>query len=233
MKKLLTLLLFIFCVGITFGQEKKDLNALSEAERVEITETALREIKNGTAALIVRLPSNHKKMTELERLSQSKDLDGQQIARMNELLTVTRGITPAFNGRLMTAFAENFNFTQPLFMHDTASVSLKNGVKSGIFLDKSIQPSKNITLAADKYYILNVDYDGFPKAMNVTDFDMLNANLEKLPAPFPQNARGGFFLNMGLLFNSDIAEKQAKVMSAMTEKYNGKLYKAYERFIEN
>lgn len=233
MKKLLTPLFLLLFFTTGFAQEKEDLAALPEAERIEITATALREIKSGEAALIVRLPSNHRKMTELERLAQSDNLTPQKAARMKEMLAVTRAITPAFNGRLMTAFAENFTFAQPLFMHDTASVSLKNGVTSGIFLDKIIQPDADITMQQDKYYILDVEYEGFPEAMNATDFDIINANLEKLPAPFPQSAYGGFFLNMGLLFNKDIADKQAKVTNAMTEKYNRKLTKAHAKYVEN
>lgn len=235
MKKIISTLLLLCAIGQIFAQTsentRQDLNALSETERLEITKTALKNLKEKNATLIIRLPSNHKKMTELERLAVSKQLTPQKSQRMQEILQSTRAITPAFNIRLMTAFDENFKFAEVLFMYDTASVSLKNGVTQGIFLNKRVQTDPNIQLNTDNYYILSIDYDGFPEAMNINDFDTLDAQLNRLPKPYPQYARAGVFFNINLLLKKDDGEKQVLVMNKMTEKYNKKLYKAYEKYL--
>jgi len=140
-------------------------------------------------------------------------------------------MTPAFNTRLMTSFYENYDFSEVLFMHDTASISLKNGAISGIFLDKRIQIDNNIQLKTKDYIILHIDYDGFPEAMNINDFDALDMQLKKLPKPFPQDSRTGILLNLGLLFDKDAGVKQFKVMNKMTEKLNKKLNKAYDKYL--
>jgi len=67
--------------------------------------------------------------------------------------------------------------------------------------------------------------------MNINDFDILDMQFKKLPRPFPQDARTGVVLNLGLLFNKDAGMKQFKVMNKMTEKFNKKLNKAYDKYL--
>jgi hypothetical protein len=235
MKKNSILFFLLLAVGQISAQinasTKEYSNELPEETRVGIAKSALQKLKDKSTTLIVRLPSNHKKMTELERLAKSKSLDPQKIKRMQEVLVTTRAMTPAFNVRLMTSFSENYNFSEILFMHDTASISLKNGVTSGIFLDKRVQLDPNITLKTDDYLVLHIDYDGFPEAMNINDFDTLDMQFKELPKPFPQDARTGIMLNLGLLFDKDAGTKQFKVMNKMTEKFNKKLNKAYDKYL--
>jgi len=234
MKKIILPLLLLCAIGHVFAQTtvnlKKDLNALTEIERLEITKSALKSLKDKEATLVVRLPSNQKKMMELERLAKSKDLTPQKAQRMEEVLQSTRAITPAFNIRLMTAFDENFEFCDILFIYDHASKDLKNRKTKGIFLDKRVQPDPSIQLKTNEYFILSIDYDGFPEAMNINDFDTLNSDLDKLPKPYPQYARASIFFNLNLLLLKDDGEKQVKVMNKMTEKYNKKLNKAYSKY---
>lgn len=235
MKKNSILFLLLFLVGQIYAQTSATTgeysDALPEETRIAIAKSALQKLKDKSTTLIVRLPSNHKKMTELERLAESKNLDPQKAMRMKEVLVTTRAMTPAFNTRLMTSFYENYDFSEVLFIHDTASVSLKNGATSGIFLDKRVQPDANIELKTDEYLILHIDYDGFPEAMNINDFDVLDMQLKKLPNPFPQDARTGILLNLSLLFNKDAGEKQFLVMNQMTEKFNKKLNKVYNKYL--
>jgi len=230
---------FLFILLFLTGQISAQINAttaeysdaLPEETRLAIATSALKKLKDKSTTLIVRLPSNHKKLTELERLAKSKTLDPQKAKRMQEVLVTTRAMTPAFNTRLMTSFYENYDFSEVLFIHDTASISLKKGVTSGIFLDKRIQPDPNIKLKTKEYFILHIDYDGFPEAMNINDFDTLDKQLKKLPKPFPQDARTGLLLNLSLLFDKDSGAKQFKVMNKMTEKFNKKLNKAYDKYL--
>ena len=235
MKKNSILFLLLFLVGQISAQVSATTteysDELPEETRLAIVKSALQKLKDKNTTLIIRLPSNHKKMTELERLAKSKELDPQKAKRMQEVLVTTRAMTPAFNVRLMTSFYENYDFSGILFMHDTASISLKNGATSGIFLDKRVQPDANIKLKTDDYLVLHIDYDGFPEAMNINDFDVLDMQLKKLPRPFPQDARTGVFLNLGLLFEKDAGMKQFKVMNKMTDKFNKKLNKAYAKYL--
>lgn len=230
---------FLFFLLLLVGQLSAQTNAsttnysdaLPEETRLAIAKSALQNLKDKNTTLIVRLPSNHKKMTELERLAKSKNLDPQKTKRMQEVLVTTRAMTPAFNTRLMTSFYENYDFSEVLFMHDTASISLKNGVTFGIFLDKRVQIDSSIKLKTKEYFILHIDYDGFPEAMNINDFDVLDRQLKKLPRPFPQDARTGVLLNLSLLLDKDSGVKQFKVMNKMTAKFNKKLNKAYDKYL--
>ena len=235
MKKNSFLLLLLLFVGQISAQVNATTteysNELPEETRLAIAKSALQKLKDKSTTLIVRLPSNHKKLIELERLAQSKTLDPQKAKRMQEVLATTRAMTPAFNTRLMTSFYENYDFSEILFMHDTASVSLKNGATSGIFLDNRIQQDLSIELKTTEYLILHIDYDGFPEAMNINDFDVLDMQFKKLPKPFPQDARSSALFNLGLLFNKDAGMKQFLVMNKMTEKFNKKLNKAFDKYL--
>ena len=232
MKKTSSLFFLFFLTVQIFAQTNTTdySNALPEETRIAIAKSALKKLKDKSTTLIVRLPSNNKKMLELERLAQSKTLEPQKAKRMQEILVTTRTMTPAFNTRLMTSFYENYDFSEVLFIHDTASISLKNGVTSGIFLNKRVQTDPSITLKTTEYLILHIDYDGFPEAMNINDFDVLDMQLKKLPKPFPQDARTGILLNLGLLFNKDAGMKQFVVMNKMTAKFNKKLNKVYDKY---
>ena len=235
MKKISFFFFLLFLVGQisaqsnTFSTDYSD--TLPEEARLSIVKSALQKLKDKSTTLIVRLPSNDKKMIELERLTKSESLDSEKVLRMEEILVTTRAMTPAFNSRLMTSFNENYDFSNILFMHDTASISLKNGVTSGIFLDKRIQPDSNIKLETEDYFILHIDYDGFPEAMNINDFEVLDMQLKELPRPFPQDARSSALFNLSLLFNRDSGRKQLLVMNKMTEKFNKKLNKAYDKYL--
>jgi hypothetical protein len=232
MKKTSSLFFLFFLTVQIFAQTNTTdySNALPEETRIAIAKSALKKLKDKSTTLIVRLPSNNKKMLELERLAQSKTLEPQKAKRMQEILVTTRTMTPAFNTRLMTSFYENYDFSEVLFIHDTASISLKNGVTSGIFLNKRVQTDPSITLKTTEYLILHIDYDGFPEAMNINDFDVLDMQLKKLPNPVPQDARTGILLNLGLLFNKDAGMKQFVVMNKMTAKFNKKLNKVYDKY---
>ncbi|MGK0364067.1 MAG: hypothetical protein ACI85O_001121 [Saprospiraceae bacterium] len=235
MKKNSLLVFLLLLVGQISAQPNATSSdysdALPEETRLAITKSALQKLKDKSTTLIVRLPSNNKKMMELERLAQSKTLDPQKVKRMQEVLVTSRAMTPAFNTRLMTSFYENYDFSEVLFIHDTASISLKNGATSGIFLNKRVQLDHNIQLKTTEYIVLHIDYDGFPEAMNINDFDALDMQLKKLPNPFPQDARSGVLLNLSLLFNKDAGMKQFLVMNKMTAKFNKKLNKAYDKYL--
>lgn len=229
-KKLILLLLCAMSLSL-YAQTDPSGEAPSKTDRFSLVKEALSSLQQRKATMIVRLPSNHKKMQALERLSRSKDLNEKDTRKMEEMLTVTRNLTPAFNARLMTAFSEEFKFAEVLFMHDTASVSLKNGQTAGIFLNKQVESDAAIKLATDKFYVLSLDYDGFPKAINLNDFDTLDEDLKKLPPPFPQDARTNIFASVKILLMSDNVERQTFVMNKMVGKYNKKLLRAAERFL--
>jgi len=116
MKKNSFLFLLLFLVGQISAQNNATTseysNELPEETRLAIVKSALQKLKNKSTTLVVRLPSNHKKMTELERLAKSKSLDPQKAKRMQEVLVTTRAMTPAFNVRLMTSFYENYDFSE-------------------------------------------------------------------------------------------------------------------------
>lgn len=137
----------------------------------------LRQLPKGV--LVVRLNSNHRKMTELERLLDSPDVNEKSKIRFKKMLETTRMETRQEGLDLMKAFDGNYNFSKVLFMFDTASLLLKNGVKSGYFLNEALEVDSSLRLESNDWLLMYFRHE------SPVSFILLDQNLETVERPFP------------------------------------------------
>jgi hypothetical protein len=137
----------------------------------------LSALHNGT--LIVRLNSNHRKMKELERLSTTPGMTEKKRRQFRELLQTTAAETRQENSDIYYVFSTYYNFSKVLYLYDTASLQLKSGVKSGYFLDSSLQVSPSIRLDDDDWLLVYFRHE------SPALFKLLDENLKEVLTSFP------------------------------------------------
>ncbi len=137
----------------------------------------LQQLHEGT--LIVRLQSNDRKIKELQRLIDSPDLNEKSKSRFRNMLKTTLADTRQEGLDMMVAFAGNYNFSKVLFIYDTASVSLKNGVAGGYFLNDSLETDPLLRLESKDWLLL------YFRREAPANFFLLDEQLEPVRRPFP------------------------------------------------
>ncbi|MEY3368689.1 MAG: hypothetical protein RI973_1844 [Bacteroidota bacterium] len=148
----------------------------SDDEKLQAREM-LSSLSGGT--LIVRLNSNHRKMKELERLASSTGISEKKSAQFREMLQTTAEETRQENSDIHYVFSTYYNFSKVLYMYDTASLQLKNGVKSGYFLDSSLQVNPSIRLEDDDWLMIYFRHE------SPALFKLLDKNLKEVLPTFP------------------------------------------------
>lgn len=153
-----------------YSKEKK---AYAQASIIDLKERG---------ALVLRLRTNHRKITMLEQTLASKRLTRQERRRHQRMLDNTIKRRDLFNESLRHAFTNTFDFCPVYVMYDTSSTQLKSGVRSGIFLNNQREIDPNITLTEEAVFLVN-----FKDKSAQFPYDVLRMRRleEKLEAPFP------------------------------------------------
>lgn len=174
-------IVFLWLSVVSFGQD-----TLTREERINLAKENIKELKEGV--LVVRIATNNNKITELERLTASGELDAGFKKQLEKELDKTVRDTENMAFAMRDAFTNGYLFSkQVYFIPDTVSSQLFDGVRKGIFLneDMEIDPS----IAIDQGASLYMAYVGTPplattsgkKSIIITDDEG-----EILPAPFPR-----------------------------------------------
>lgn len=168
------LLLPVFVWGqrddLNYSKEKK---AYAQASIVDLKERG---------ALVLRLRTDHRKITMLEQTLASKRLTGKERQRHQRMLDNAIKRRDLFNESLRYAFTKTFDFCPVYVMYDTSSTQLKNGTRSGIFLNNQREVDPNITLTEEAVFLVN-----FKDKSAQFPYDVLRMRRleEKLEDPFP------------------------------------------------
>lgn len=163
-------LVALLSIAVSAQSERHDLKKESVLQQ-------LAQLQKGS--LVVRLSSNHRKITELERLANSPDANEKSKARFKKMLEQTRTETRQEGLDVMKAFANNYNFSKVLFMYDTASVQLKKGVMGGYFLNKDLEVDPSIQLENDNWLLIYFRHE------SPASFMLLDQEFEAVQHPFP------------------------------------------------
>lgn len=157
---------------------------LSMADRHRISEAAIEGLHNDDV-LVFRLSSNYRKIQEIERLY-SNESDEIKRARFENMLMEVQEKTKKESIILINAFDKNYEFSEVLFLYDTAMVSLNSGVEKGIFLNENLEIDSSIELKGRNYWVsyFGRNPTGQTKS-DVEGFVTMNSELELLPPPFP------------------------------------------------
>lgn len=195
---LLCLLVFVFTIPSSFGQ--------------------IEELKTGV--LVVRLKSNNRKIEALEAAI-AKSSDSKNLKRQ---IRMAKEEAERNNTAIIQAFKQEYRFSDVLFMQDTATYALKAGQQQGFFLDSELDIDSKKSL--DNRFF-NILVSG-KAASGAEGFEILAADFNKIPKPFPSFIR----LNtLSYLMNNIFSDEQAtqKLYNRLARKLQRRLEGYYQR----
>lgn len=198
-------------------------DTLGYQTRVEQAAAAIQALKNGV--LVMRLRSDHRKIEVLERQLATPNLKEKYRTRLQHLLEDTRRDVAIENQHLLAAFREHFDFTEVLFMYDTAIYSLNRGVHKGIFLNDSLLPDSTISLAGRPYRLARFgSLSGMNHRKSLIGMDL---NFKDLPAPFPTSGNVSVWEGIALIFKKNDTWKSNYHFHV--SRFNKQLHKFFEK----
>jgi len=181
-------LLFLFSIPAQAQAQQTDPKERGKA--------VLDDLRSGV--LIVRLPSDHRKTTALQEALDNDDLSETNKNYLQRELEGTKIERKKLNEELMQAFAENYTFSDVLFMYDTAMSLLNDGRQRGYFLDSMLQVDERLSLENRPYAVLRWGNTDQSTSTGAESLVLMDAQGENLTPPFPH----AFKINrIGYLFN--------------------------------
>jgi len=170
-------------------------------------------LKNGTA--VVRLYFNNPKIQKLRMLSQDSRYSAEERASFKKQLDDHLDDRNLIKMKTILAFEKNYKFSKVLFMPDSLSYQLTNGVRKGIFLDQEGNLDPNLALTDDDFLLLvRGDADHL--------FEFRNLDNTPLPTSFPSKATFNIIDAFKLLSRSRI--------SLYLQKLNNQLFDFHNRY---
>lgn len=189
---------FICSMNSVYTQEEEALNL---KERRELAAENIKKLEKGL--LIVRLESQQKKIETFQELIGGGKLNEKTEKKIRSRLEGTMAKTESASKAIIKAFHEKYRFSDFLFMFDTASVSLKNGAQSGIFINKDLEVDPTLTLDNRPWFVLRFGATSADSGQSIEAMVIMDDTFEDLQSPFPYYTRinnfnsvmGGFFPN--------------------------------------
>lgn len=215
---------YLFFLGLFFSTNMI-AQELSRKERVVLAEQSIKDLKDGT--LVLRLKSKRNKIEKLEELLAKSDIKESVRSSLNDELKKTIDQRNRYNISLINAFEENYSFSNIYYMYDTASVSLRNGTRSGIFLDKSLELDSAIEIPEGAFFVAKTGTTNSTSTTGVEALVIMDDQLKDMQRPFPYYVR---LNSIGRLFtrifnHKNLVKKDSK---AVVEKLNRNLNKYAE-----
>lgn len=198
---------FFFVVMIFFSTcplQAQGEEVSSSDDPKQIAGDHVRRLRQGI--LIVRLPSNHRKIEAYQELIDGGNLKEGEQQRLERQKAVTLEETREFNRLVMEAFAREYNFSAVQFTLDTSTAHLLSGNRHGFFLNDSLEIDPDIQREPGTGYILRIGSTDYANSTGIEAMIIADDELNDLKAPFPYYSRlHHFSAVMGSIFP---AEKQ-------------------------
>lgn len=201
---------------LLFGLSILTLNAI-QAQPVA-ADDAIDILKNG--ALIMRLPSNAKKIAALEDII-SRNEDPAAVRRATKLMEETQAETREENQRIIRFFREFYKFSAVYFMYDTSLSTLAGGARRGIFLRDDLSPDPTLSLPNDQFLLAQIGYTDQSSSARAEALIITGLDMKPIQAPFPSAIR---YNTLSELFGlKDTArERQVKLLNKKLGQYNSR-----------
>ncbi len=187
----------------------------------EIAFQAVKDMKyNGV--LVVRLKTNHIKISALQKELSNPNLKKSKRKRAQAMLDESILKRDAINKTLSSIFLDSFHFCPVYFSYDTSAKSLINGQRDNIFLNRSLEIDRNISIP-DSFKIFVAYYH--EKSGNYPTDGLILRRLEnKLNEPFP------VFTAVKESFLSDVnTSRLRKVIILINRRLNGLLARSEKK----
>ncbi len=166
---------------------KTNAQELSRIERRAIAAQAITDLKDGV--LVLRLKSKKNKITKIEELMASPRVSENEKNKLRRELERTIDERNRDNLSLTFAFDKNYKFSDIYYIYDTASVSLKNGQRSGIFLNKNLELDASISIPEGKFFVIRTGTTDNSVTTGVEALVIMDQNFKDLTRPFPYYVR--------------------------------------------
>lgn len=220
------LLSFLFSANGLLAQQgnfSEPFDTIGYKSRTAQAVAAIQDLKTGV--LVVRLSSNQRKIEALRGQLATPNLSEKSRERLQLLLDGTLQETAAENSGLVAAFREEFDFSEVMFMYDTATYLLKKGIKQGYFLSDSLQADPALSLSGKTFRLAYFgSKSGMSKRKSIIGVDR---NFQDIPAPFPTSGNVSFWEGFILIFKKDTNWKSDYHFHV--SRFNDQLHKFYER----
>lgn len=178
---MLSITLLVICYAVANSQ------LITKKENLIIAEKAIKDLKGGT--LVFRMKSKNNKITKLQELIDSPDISASTRNTLIQELDYTIYERDYFNTALTYAFEKYYNFSNIYFMYDTASILLKDGQRSGIFLNKDLQADPTIEIPEGEFFVIKVGNTDSSSTTGIEALVVMDRNLTDLKSPFPYYVR--------------------------------------------
>jgi hypothetical protein len=175
--RFITFLLLITSVTTLLTAQEKTTSSAQEE---------INNFKNGAA--VVRLYMNKPKVDLLKK-SIAGAVNNQEKRDLENMLSTHLSEREAYKSKVIEAFSKNFKFTKLYFINDYDIVRLKNGERSGLFLNYKGDLDPSITMDADHYLI-------FARGQNDNQIELIKPDNQPLPTSFPTK----YNRNIGSMF---------------------------------
>jgi hypothetical protein len=219
---------FLVFASAAFGQYDADpapYDSLPAEQRKEMALDAIHAIKDGV--LILRLESNHRKIEEMERLADRNDLNEEEKSKWQMRVTAVKEDTRRRNRWLADAFAAKYDFSKLLIMYDTATQLLKQGVKSGYFLNQNLELDAEASLGEAPYRLVRFGKASYERSSSASGLVLLDQDFRELRSPFP------YFVSLNIFekVRRQVNEKKPEYYEALVAKLVHRLNKFYGKVI--
>ena len=219
---LITLLLF--STKVAFAQNDPFLPA---KERKAIAIKEIKTLKDGV--LVVRLPSNSKKMAALQALIDGGKLKKATLKRTQEQLESTKYTTKLFSETMIRAFEAYYQFSDVLFMYDTAATQLKGGQLSGFFLNDSLEVAPSAGLKDTSFLVLRFGLTRSSRGQSIEAAVLMDRQMDDMLPPFPYYVKMNNFSSiMGTLFPK--TNQFERSLGKAVRRLNAQLFSYYGRY---
>lgn len=176
---MLKAILIVLLLPVVVWGQRDDLH--TQKEKKAHSQEAILDLKE-RGAVVLRLQTNHRKIQLLEQTLMSDDITEHQRHRHQRMLDNTLRRRDLFNEALRYSFVETFDFCPVYVMYDTSSSQLRDGVRSGIFLNDKREIDPNITLDEEQVFVVNFKDKSAQFPYDVLRMQRLES---KLADPFP------------------------------------------------
>jgi|AntRauTorckE5430_2_1112549.scaffolds.fasta_scaffold04946_5 hypothetical protein len=216
----MTLLFALLAFGIALPAQD------TQADSNDTPTEAIKDLRGGT--LIIRLPSNQRKMTALQDALENDDNAERREKWLQKELQATREETKVFNNNMYQAIREAYNFSDIRFTYDYFTPELKAGQFRGHLLNADLKPDTSIALDRKPVFILSFGRTSKDYSDGVEAMVILGEQLKSPPPPFPYYQRlNDFQAFWGNIFPR--SDQELFDALRLVGKLNKKLYKFYNR----
>lgn len=200
---------------------------LSNEDHSKQAVEAIRQLQSG--ALIVRLASEQRKLSTLQKMLDDGDLAASRRERIEAQIEETIKVRDAQNRGLVRGFREFYTFSDVFFIYDTAWHYLQEDLGQGYLLNDSLEIDPALKVEQPVFLVRYGSSDPTSTAKIEDGLIIMDTDGQDLRDPFPYYA-WIFTPKRAIKYNLLNKEEQYTLhMQDLVKKLNKRLWRFYEK----